>query len=196
MRFEVTQGGLCKIRKSIEKLYACQRGWTLRINRTICLGLILMVSLQSCAEVAKTPDIEGSQKLGSEVAKEKTIYVGLITAENKFHPWVKELFLSQDFFEPCFFVPNDQSIGIALRWRSYQGGWTIDKDRSVGGAGELMKCVTQKFEIWLANRSSQVEQGGIFYLVENKDQLNPSWPENGEKYSWQVRVEKKRRIFQ
>lgn len=169
----------------------------MRINRTICLGLILMVSLQSCAEMDKTLDIEGPRKLGAEVAKEKTIYVGLITAESKFHPWMKEMFLSQDFFKSCFIVPNDQSIAIVLRWRNYQGGWIIDKDRSAGeAASELMKCVTQQFEIWLAKRTSQVEQGGIFYLVESKDQLNLSWPANGEKYSWQVRIEKKRRIFQ
>jgi hypothetical protein len=155
-----------------------------------------MVSLQSCAEMDKTPDVEGPRKLGAEVAKEKTIYVGLITAESKFHPWMKEMFLSQDFFKSCFIVPNDQTIAIVLHWRNYQRGWIIDKSRSEGEAGELMKCITQQFEIWLANRSSQVEQGGIFYLVENKDQLNPRWPANGEKYSWQVRFEKKRRIFQ
>lgn len=156
----------------------------------------MMVSLQSCAEMDRTPDIEGPRKLGSEVEKEKAIYVGLVTPESRFHPWMKEMFLSQDFFKPCFFVPDDQSIAIVLRWRSFQGGWIIDKDISAGEAGELMKCVTQQFEKWLAKRPSQVEQGGIFYLLERKDQLNLRWPANGEKYIWQVRFEKKWRIFQ
>ncbi|MBK8204084.1 MAG: hypothetical protein IPK68_17810 [Bdellovibrionales bacterium] len=167
----------------------------MQINRTICLGLIMMVSLQSCAEVDKTLILKVQENWVLRWQK-KTIYVGLITAESRFHPWMKEMFLSRDFFKPCFFVPNDQSIAIVLRWRSYQGGWIIDKDRSAGEAGELMKCVTQQFEKWLAKRSSQVGQGGIFYLVESKDQLNLNWPEKGEKYSWQVRFEKKRRIFQ
>lgn len=168
----------------------------MQINCTICLGLILMASLQSCAEMDKNPDTEVSRKLGVEVEKVKTIYVGLITSEGKFHPWMKEMFLSQDLFNSCFFVPNDQSIAIVLNWRTHQRGWIIDKGRSAGEAGEPVKCITQQFEIWLAKRSSQFEQGGVFYLVESKDQLNISWPENGEHYSWQFRFERMRRIFQ
>ncbi|MBK7843925.1 MAG: hypothetical protein IPJ71_09545 [Bdellovibrionales bacterium] len=173
-----------------------KRGSTLRINHIICLVLILMGSLQSCAEMDKTSDVEGPRKLGFEAAKEKTVYVGLITAESKFHPWMKEMFLSQDIFEPCFLIPNDQSIAILLRWRNYRGRWKIDKEGSAGDGGELMKCVIQQFEMWLAKRLSQAEEGGMFYLVESKDQLNLNWPSNGEKYSWHVRFEKKRRIFQ
>lgn len=168
----------------------------MEINHIICLVLILMGSLQSCAEMDKTSDFEGPRKLSLEAAKEKIVYVGLITAESKFHPWMKEIFLSQDIFESCFIVPNDQSIAIVLRWKKNKERWIIDEERSDGGGDELMKCVAQQFEMWLAKRLSRVEEGGFFYLLESKDQLNLGWPANGEKYIWRVRFEKKRRVFQ
>ena len=166
----------------------------MRRRKVFLLLATFILNLSSCAKPTIHEDTGIHSKLtpNDYGIKSKKIYVGLLNSHNSsFHPWTKEMLLSENYFRSCMrsHAP-ETSFEAVVRWAIRNGQIVIDQDKKSGHPPDFLICVADRLKEWLAERRNldRGDQQGIFYLVETKEALGDLWPISGEKYYWQMKV--------
>lgn len=170
------------------------------IEKILMASWVLLFTLQSCAEISQSEMRPSLSKMTpkNDQAMEKVVYVGLLDDSHFFHPWNKELLLSENLFNACLRMTISSHSPVAqVFWSMRDGRVNIDRSRSFGQPSIFLKCAEEKFEQWLVSRPIRRESSqGLFYLVESKDQLEKIGAAQGERYYWKRRSADSLRILQ
>lgn len=166
----------------------------MRRQKIFLLLATFILNLSSCAK----PTIHEDDKTHSKLTpsdygtKSRKIYVGLLNSQgSSFHPWLKDMLLSENYFRSCMRPRTPKtSLEAVVRWAIRNGQIVIDRDNGSGRPPDFLVCVADRLGEWLAERKNldRGDQQGIFYLVETKDALGTLGLISGEKYYWLMKA--------